>query len=106
MRNFGKTLKTNSHEPQLDGSGRGVTVHLTACNTDEVPQGTVAYNPQQRTGEVAPEELVASRGVMTLQGPDEISADKGNDLLFDAGIFYRGDRVHRKGVGLFDRQGG
>lgn len=106
MRNLGKTLKTNSHEPQLDGSGRGVTVHLTACNTDVVPQGTVAYNPQQRTGEVAPEELFSSMEVITLQCPDEIIADTGNDLLFDAGIFYLVDRVHRKSVDLFDRQGG
>ena len=76
----------------------GLLFTLTACNTDEAPQGTVQYDPQQRTDEVAPEELFSSMEVITLQCPDEIIADTGNDLLFDAGIFYLVDRVHRKSV--------
>ena len=84
----------------------GLLLTLMACNTDGVPQGTVAYNPQQRTGEVAPEELFSSMEVITLQCPDEVIVDTGNDLLFDAGIFYLVDRAHRKSVDLFDRQGG
>ena len=44
--------------------------------------------------------------VITLQCPDEVIVDTGNDLLFDAGIFYLVDRAHRKSVDLFDRQGG
>lgn len=64
----------------------GLLFTLTACNTDEVPQGTVAYNPQQRTGEVAPEELFSSMEVITLQCPDEVIVDTGNDLLFDASL--------------------
>ncbi len=84
----------------------GLLLTLTACNTDGCRRGTVAYNPQQRTGEVAPEKLFSSMEVITLQCPDEVIVDTGNDLLFDAGIFYLVDRAHRKSVDLFDRQGG